>query len=112
MKFFHVSQPLLDFASEDHLTRYLFHTSNKIGIENEQIVLEQYVLEQYVVDCHNYGHPQLGVISLGFLIDSAYSYPGASIDAAIYFLSDSQQPFGFLGMKNPCTNRAQIPAEA
>ena len=80
--------------------------ATKFGIENKKIALEQYVAYQ-----HSHGQLQLVVSPSGFLINSSYPYLGASQDGAVYNPSNTEEPFGFLKIKCPYTNRAHTPAE-
>ena len=110
--FGHVLSRLVDTPPDSLVVRIIqpkkFSTpATRYGIENEEVALQKYITYQ----CHN-GHPDITVCPSGFYISSEYPYLLASPDGAVYDPSNMQQPFGFLEIKCPYSNKALTPAEA
>ena len=77
------------------------------GRQKESIACQEYVAHQ-----HTHGHRELLVTPSGFLISETQPFLGASPDGAVYDPSDSCQPFGFLEIKCPYSQRNVTPLDA
>ena len=77
------------------------------GIKNEANAVKLYVVYQQA-----HGHENLMVTPSGFQICKSQSYLGASPDGAVYDPTDVHQPFGFLEVKCPYSNRNDTPKQA
>lgn len=77
------------------------------GIQQESAAIHQYIEYQW-----SHGHPELTVAPCGFYISEAHPYLGATPDGAVFDVSTAEEPFGFLEVKCPYTQRNITPAEA
>ena len=77
------------------------------GINNESCALQAYQDKQ-----RENGHPELVVCKSGFIINPLYPFLGASPDGAVYDPSSSDEPYGFLEIKCPYSQRNVTPIEA
>ena len=81
--------------------------ATRYGIQTEQAAMKEYVAYQ-----HTHGHPSLVVRPSGFMINTNYSFLGASPDGAVYDPVISQQPSGFVEVKCPYSVRNISPTDA
>ena len=77
------------------------------GVDKEPVARQAYVSFQ-----HEQGKNELTVGPSGFLICESHPFLGASPDGTLYDPSNLQQPFGFLELKCPYSQREHTPAEA
>ena len=77
------------------------------GVKNESKAIQFYISYQHVQGLDN-----LTVGPCGFFISESHSFLGATPDGTVYDPSDMQQPFGFIEVKCPYTQRNSTPAEA
>ena len=61
---------------------------------------------------HEHGYDGLTVGQSGFLICESHPFLGATPDGTVYDPSNPQQPFGFVEVKCPYSQRDHTPAEA
>ena len=76
------------------------------GVKHEPVAIQQYIDYQRAR-----GNNHLVVSPCGFFVSESHPYLGASPDGAIYNPSDVQQPFGFLEVKCPYTQRNDTPVD-
>lgn len=69
-------------------------------------------IKEYVKYQHRRGHPDLTVSPLGFLVNPSHSFLGASPDGAVFDPSNPSEPFGFLEVKCPYTDRMLTSTDA
>ena len=81
--------------------------ATRYGIDMEPVAVKEYVAYQ-----QNNGHPELSVCASGFIINTAYSFLGASPDGVVYDPSNVLQPYGFLEIKCLYSVRFLSPLEA
>ena len=77
------------------------------GVDKEPVAIQAYVSFQ-----HKQGKKELTVGPSGFLICENHPFLGASPDGTVHDPSNLQQPFGFLELKCPYSQREHTPAEA
>ena len=77
------------------------------GVQNEARAVQQYICFQ-----HAHGHDNVMVTPSGFLISKQHPFLGASPDGAVYDPTNTQEPFGFLEVKCPFSNRNETPEQA
>lgn len=81
--------------------------ATKWGIQNEAAAIKQYQSHQ-----QSHGHTGLTVCPVGFLISTSHSFLGATPDGAVYDPSSPEEPYGFLEVKCPYSQRNKTPMEA
>lgn len=77
------------------------------GIRNEAVAIEQYQKHQ-----QSRGHIGLTVSPVGFFISSSHPFLGATPDGAVFDPSSPEEPYGFLEVKCPYSQRERTPNEA
>ena len=77
------------------------------GIANESNAIEAYKKKQ-----QENGHLDLTVCKAGFIVSTRYPYLGATPDSTVYDPSSPTEPYGFLEVKCPYTQRNVTPIEA
>ena len=77
------------------------------GLKHEPLAIQQYI--DYQRAC---GNNHLMVSPSVCLVSESHPYLGASPDGAVYDPLDVQQPFGFLEVKCPHTQRNVMPVDA
>ena len=78
-----------------------------LGVYKEPVAKQAYVSFQ-----HEQGRNEFTVGPSGFFICESHSFLGANPDYNVYDPSNLQQPFGFLELKYPYSQREHTPAEA
>ena len=79
----------------------------KWGIANESVAIVAYKKQQ-----QENGHLDLTVCKAGFIVFTRYPYLGATPDGTVYDPSSPTEPYGFLEVKCPYTQRNVTPIEA
>ena len=74
--------------------------------------MEPTACREYVAYQHAHGHNELVVTPSGFIISESQPFLGATPDGAVYDPSDGSQPFGFLEIKCPYSQRNVTPVDA
>lgn len=77
------------------------------GIQKESLAIQEYQKFQ-----HKHGLDALTVGPCGFLISESHPYLGATPDGTVYDPSNIGQPFGFLEVKCPFSQRDSTPVQA
>ena len=77
------------------------------GIQNEAAAIEQYQKHQ-----QSHGHIGLTVSPVGFFISSSHPFLGATPDGAVFDPSSPEEPYGFLEVKCPYSQREKTLNEA
>ena len=78
-----------------------------MGVDKEPVAKQAYVSFQ-----HEQGTNELTVGPSGFLICESHPFLGANPDDTVYDPSNLQQPFGFLKLQYPYSQREHTPSEA
>ena len=77
------------------------------GIQSEPLAIQAYLSHQ-----RQLGRDSLIVGPCGFLVSETHPFLGATPDGTVYDPSNSEQPFGFVEVKCPYTQRERTPLEA
>ena len=62
-------------------------------------------VKKYQEHCLSNGHTDLTVCPSGFMVSTKYPFLGATPDGAVYDPSSPDQPYGFLEVKCPYSQR-------
>ena len=81
-------------------------TAMQWGIEHEEIALQEYMKHQ-----HSHDHSGLFVCASGVHISTTHPFLGASPDGCVYD-PHADEPYGFLEIKCPYSQREKMPVEA
>ena len=99
-----VDKLVLRILSQEQFTSHV----TEWGISNESSALQAYQAKQ-----RENGHPKLIVCKFRFIINPLYPFLGASPDSAVYDpLSPDDEPYGFLEIKSPSSQRKVTTIEA
>ena len=77
------------------------------GVQKEPLAIQEYIKFQ-----HEHGQDLVTVGPCGFLVSKSHPFLGATPDGTVYDPSNSRQPFGFLEVKCPYSQRDCTPVQA
>ena len=87
--------------------RSFYSAATEWGVANKSKATEAYISQQ-----HQAGNVELTVEPCGFFISESHPFLGATPDGSVYDPSNLEQPYGFLEIKFPYTQRDRTPLEA
>jgi hypothetical protein len=73
---------------------------------------ESLAIRKYQEHCLSNSHTDLTVCPCGFFVSPKYPFLGATPDGAVYDPSSTHEPYGFLEVKCPYSQRDKTPREA